>query len=308
MRIPPMALATRYCIGRGIELGAAAHNPFELPDCLKVAPCDGRQSLYPQDFDDFNRYVSEQMRISDEVAEVDLLGDFQSIDADDGVFDYVVSSHVIEHVPNVFAAYIESARVLRRDGIFFCIFPKRTASIHDAVRPLSTLEDMIEAYEQGVSMGNMPSEDWRGHYQVFSLQSMLRVVNYLNRHELCQWLVECVEETDSKGLNGHTLVLRKSDSLDPALWQDAALLNRTVNLWIGEGNLSEALFAVKVALSFDFFDAPRLYLASLLSCQLEQPLEGIEFLRQALTLDPENRQYRVDFMELTKTAYINAVQ
>jgi len=308
MRIPPMALATRYCIGRGIELGAAAHNPFDLPDCLKVAPCDGRQSLYPQDLDDFNRYVHEQMRISDEVAEVDVLGDFQSIDADDGVFDYLISSHVIEHVPNVFAAYIESSRVLRRDGIFFCIFPKRTATDYDAVRPLITLEEMIEAYDNGVSMASMPLENWRGHYQVFSLQSMLRVVNYLNQHELCGWLIECVEETDSKVGNGHTLVLRKSDGLDRALWQDAALLSRTVNLWIGEGKLDEALFAVKVALSFDFFDAPRLYLASLLSCQLGQPLEGIEFLRQALSLDPENRQYRVDFLALSKTPYVNTVQ
>lgn len=37
---PTMCLATRYCVGQDIELGAAAHNPFDLPGSVHVAPRD----------------------------------------------------------------------------------------------------------------------------------------------------------------------------------------------------------------------------------------------------------------------------
>lgn len=34
---------------------------------------------------------------------------------------------------------------------------------------------------------------------------------------------------------------------------------------------------------------------------------GVEFLRQALTLDPENEGYRKDFLSLTKVPHFNTV-
>lgn len=307
MKLRTMALATQYCVGAGVELGAASHNPFDLPDCLKVAPCDGRLFLYPQDMDDFNAYHHEQMRTSGEVESIDLLGDFQSIAAGDGTFDYLISSHVIEHVPNVFAAYIESSRVLKNGGVFFCIFPKRTATLYDSTRPLITVEQMVDDYEKGLDMAIMPKENWRGHYQVFSLQSMIRAINFLNKNELGSWLIECVEETDSKVGNGHTVVLRKFDGLISAVWQDGTAFSESFNQLVSEGKLADALRAIKVSLSFNFFDAEKLYLASLLSCELGYTHEGIEFLRQALTLDPENEGYRKDFLSLTNAPYVNTV-
>ena len=33
-----MKLAHEYCKGKGIEIGGAAHNPFNLPDCINIAP------------------------------------------------------------------------------------------------------------------------------------------------------------------------------------------------------------------------------------------------------------------------------
>jgi hypothetical protein len=50
---------------------------------------------------DFNAYHHEQMHTSGDVESVDLLGDFQLIAACDGTFYYLISSHAIEHVPNV---------------------------------------------------------------------------------------------------------------------------------------------------------------------------------------------------------------
>lgn len=83
-----MPLAFKYCIGRGLELGAAAHNPFDLPDCRTVAPCDGVNYLHPKDLEDYGHYKNEQMKLSQEVEIVDLVGDFQNIPAEDGSLDY----------------------------------------------------------------------------------------------------------------------------------------------------------------------------------------------------------------------------
>jgi len=191
--------------------------------------------------------------------------------------------------------------------VFFCIFPKRTATLYDATRPLITLQRMIEDYESGIDMGAMPNENWRGHYQVFSLQSMLRAINYLNKEGLGTWLIECVEETDSKVGNGHTVVLRKFAGLTNTTQEDSVAFNERFNSLINQGQLGQALHAIKESLSFDFFNSQKLYIAFLLNCQLNNESEGIEFLRQALTLDPENEQYRIDFLELTKQPYANAV-
>lgn len=193
-----MALAHKYCVGRGVELGGAAHNAFYLPDCLNVAPSDGVDYIHSRDLADFLKYRNAQVEQAGAVVAVDLVGDFQTIRSDDGSFDYIISSHVIEHVPNVFAAYLESQRILKNLGVFFCIFPKRIAAATDGVRALTTLEKMIEAHEMGVGIESMPEDLWREHYQVFSLQRMLEVVNYLNSNGLGCWYIECVEETDSK--------------------------------------------------------------------------------------------------------------
>lgn len=302
-----MRLATKYCQGKGIELGAAAHNSFGLVDCMNVAPCDGTQYLHERDLADYQQYHTEQMKMSGQVSRVDMLGDFQCIHAPDASVDYIISSHVIEHVPNLFAAFIEAQRVLKHGGVFFCIFPKRTAARTDRTRSLTTLAQMIEAYENKVDMTTVSQDDWRGHYQVLSLQSMVRAINHINAQGLGSWFIECIEETDSKVGNGHTVVLRKVDGLSAEKWLKIEDFNAQFNHLLMAGELEKALTLTKLLLSFDFFDANKLYLASALSRQTGNTYEGVEFLRQALVVDPENEEYRREFLEVTGVAYVNPV-
>ena len=307
MKFQTMPLAFKYCVGQGIELGAAAHNPFDLPDCLFVGTCDGVNYLYPEDMRDYECYRDAQVDLSGDLVKIDMLGDFQDLDADDEQFDYVISSHVIEHVPNLIAAYIESYRVLKNGGVFFCIFPKRTAEPTDATRPLTTLEEMIEAYENKVDMTTVPKNSWRCHYQVFSLQNMIRAVNYINSEGLGNWLIECVEETDTKVSNGHTIVLRKMDRLQQLKWPHPGAYNDAINSLVEAGEHDAALSIIKAALSFDFFDSEKLYLAAMLCDKLNHKHEGIEFLRQALTVNPENELFRREFLTLSGSVYQNTV-
>ncbi|MCS5516902.1 hypothetical protein NWF32_24390 [Pseudomonas qingdaonensis] len=172
-----------------------------------------------------------------------------------------MTSHVIEHVPNLLAAYVESSRVVKDGGVFFCIFPNRNAEPTDRIRALTTLEQMIDAYEKRVDMSTIDAHLWRGHHLVFSLQSMLRAVNLINNVGLGHWLVESVEQTDSKVGNGHTVVLRKQVGLANLMIKDGAQLNHEIGTRLRAQDLTGALHLVKVALSFDFFNAYHLYLA-----------------------------------------------
>lgn len=307
MNVNGMALANKYCQGSGLEIGAGSHNAFYLPDCLNVGPCDGESFLYPLDLKDFKLYANEQANYQSEPARIDALGDFTDIPFADETFDYLISSHVIEHVPNLFAAYIEASRVVKNDGVFFCIFPKRNADPNDRVRALTTLEYMIDAYEKRIDMSQMDEYNWRGHYHVFSLQSMLRAINLINSVGLGHWLIEGVEETDTKVGNGHTVVLRKQVGLSTLTYKESSQFNDEFNARLQAQDLEGALHLVKVALSFDFFNPHNLYLAFALSCQLDNAREGLEFLRQALILTPENEEFRKLFVQVTGGPFINPV-
>jgi hypothetical protein len=51
---PDMPLAHQFCSGMGIELGAAAHNSFNLPGSINVAPFSDDPSH--TDYKDFRLY------------------------------------------------------------------------------------------------------------------------------------------------------------------------------------------------------------------------------------------------------------
>lgn len=306
-KFAPMPLATHYCVGHGIELGAAAHNPFDLPDCTFIAPCDGKDYLYQKDMDDYRHYVAHNATMVSEEAPIHAIGDFQHIPKENNSIDYIVTSHVIEHAPNTIAAFVESSRVLKNGGIFFCIFPKRNAWVGDVVRPLTSLDDMITTFDRGITMADMPHETWRGHYQVFSLQSMIRCVNYMNQAGLGSWLIEAVEETDSKVGNGHTIVLRKYDDLHLFKTNDVHHFNDVITQQIEDHAFDVALSLVKSVLSFHFFSPETLYKAAFLSAKVNQLHQCIHFLQQALILDPENEKYRQEFYQLTNVGYTNPV-
>jgi len=303
----PHPLALKYCKGKGVELGAALHNPFGLEQCKNVAPSDGVDYVHPRDLEDFRRWAAQQANYGSASAPVDKVGDFRHIPFDAESVDYVVSSHVIEHEPNPVAALLESARVLQENGIFFCIFPKRDAERQfDIFLPLTTVDELIAAYREDRKVDNTtpPSGIWREHYYRYSLQSMLRLINWVNRQKLATFCIEAVEETDSKVGNGHTVVLRK---LPPGAMpeSDYSLLLESC---MRDGEYETALRAAKIALSFDFFQPVVLQAAALLSVHLGEVDEGREFYRQCLLLEPENEARRREFFELFGEHYVNPLR
>jgi SAM-dependent methyltransferase len=303
--IPPHPWTQKYCSGTGMELGRASHNSFGL-DCPNVAPCDGINFLHPKDLEDYQVYCAEQQRHGCMPTPVDLIGDFQNIPAKNNSLDYLVSSHVIEHEPNPIAAFIESWRALKSDGIFFCIFPKRNAEKnHDVFCPLGKLEDFSLAYAENRNIEDAfaQGKPWRCHMFVYSLQSMMQLINWINQKKLAAFCIEALEETDSKVGNGHTLILRKLPP-EEMIEADYALLIDTV---IAKNAYQDALRLAKIALSFHFFDADMLYAAALLSLHVGDIVEGQEFYRQSLIQNPEIEARRREFFEFFGEYYQNPV-
>jgi SAM-dependent methyltransferase len=209
-----MELAHRYCQGQGIELGAGAQNPFGLPGALNVAPCAGEpgQPFY-EEYEFYRQYQEDTCGAH---ALVDLVGRADSIPVPDHSQDYVISSHVIEHVANVLKAFLEWNRVLRPGGVVFMIFPHRDAEPRDGLRELTSLQHFIDDYRNAETeetdpppvLPNASGELSPCHYHVFSLQSMLELIGWANANINLGWRILDTEENDSKVSNGSTIVAR----------------------------------------------------------------------------------------------------
>ena len=190
---------------KGIELGPSDHNSFNLPGSLSVAPLDG-----------FEFYKAGQVEQSGKYIEIDIPGEADSIPVENDSQDYVLSSHVLEHVPNLFKALLEMIRVVKDGGYIFSIIPQRDALPADVGRPLTTYVELEEAYIKNFTPETMPEERTkaagspRGHYWVLSLDQFKGIIESFNSAYLAslgynlKWVAE--EDPDKKVGNGFCVV------------------------------------------------------------------------------------------------------
>jgi SAM-dependent methyltransferase len=184
----------------GLEIGAAAHNPFGLKS-RNVAIQEG-----------WDFYAREQRALGVEPARVDLWASGDAIPVPDGSEDYVISSHVLEHLPNPVGALLEWNRVVRDQGYVFMIVPIKGVLPADGPRELTSLAHFIDCYRQGHTLDSHPIDDVpggrMGHYHTFTPDSLTDVVDWMRETGLCEWELVAREDIDSKVGNGFTLVFR----------------------------------------------------------------------------------------------------
>jgi SAM-dependent methyltransferase len=184
----------------GLEIGAAAHNPFGLR-ARNVASPEGAEF-----------YAEEQRAMGVEPAPVDIWAVADRIPVPDRSEGFILSSHVIEHLPNVIAAFLEWDRIVTDGGYIFIIAPLKGALAQDAPRELTPLDHFVECYRQGWSLDTHPTEGVpggrMGHYHTFTPDSLTDVVDWMRTSGLCEWELVAREDVDSKVGNGFTLVFR----------------------------------------------------------------------------------------------------
>jgi SAM-dependent methyltransferase len=80
----------------------------------------------------------------------DYYGHACSLPFHEHALDYVIASHVLEHVANPVAALAEWYRVVRPGGIIYLVLPDRRMTWEHR-RPLTTLEHMLEDFLRGTT-------------------------------------------------------------------------------------------------------------------------------------------------------------
>jgi SAM-dependent methyltransferase len=178
----PSTLADRYLTGlHGVELGGASYNSF----FLNTVNADHRADPST---------AADQLRYAGYVLPVDLVGPADELPLQDGAVDFVLASHVIEHLTDPIKALHEWARVSRR--YVFLIVPARDNPI-DRGRPLTPLAEQLERHRVGWTN---PGDD-RTHWSVWDPASFV---------EMCERsglrVVE-VQDPDDKRGDGFAVVI-----------------------------------------------------------------------------------------------------
>lgn len=191
MKFKESGLAHQYLGGlKGIEIGGAAHNPFGL-NTINV------DRLHHEDAA-FLPYASEQLRLCGEVMPVDIVANGDELPIEDKAFDFVISSHVIEHFHDPIAALKEWARVARK--YVFIICPQRDALPSDVDKPLTGLPEIIARHD-----GTIAKNETDEHHSRWTSQTF---------YDMCTafgFKVAHVQDPDDKVGNGFCIILDVSE-------------------------------------------------------------------------------------------------
>jgi SAM-dependent methyltransferase len=143
---------------RGIEIGASAHNDFGV-DAINVDRYDSMDTKYKQE--EWSRCGRKRP--------VDVVAPGDDLPFQDDSVDFVLASHVLEHIPDPIRALEEWIRVARHKVVVVVPHRDRTFD-HD--RELTSLEEFLRRHESGFSS----AEDQ--HWSVWTLESFVAMCDY----------------------------------------------------------------------------------------------------------------------------------
>jgi SAM-dependent methyltransferase len=172
---------------RGVEIGAAAPQSYNL-DTINVDRADT----------DFYRRAQE--RAVGWAAPVDVVAEGDELPFEDGSFDFLLASHVIEHMPDPIRALREWVRVSSK--YVFLVVPHRDRTF-DHERPLTPVSELVERFESGFR------DDEDRHWSVWTCETFL---------ELCRAVDLAVleyQDPDDMGRNGFAVLLDAGGATAP---------------------------------------------------------------------------------------------
>lgn len=204
IKFPESPIAHKYLDGlKGLEIGGAEHNSFGL-DTLNVDYTDDMETIFKKA--EFN-FCGKKMP-------VDIVAQGDDLPVEDESYDFVISSHVIEHFFDPVKAIKEWMRVIKKGGYILIIAPTHY-SLPGETRPCTTLKEIIDRHEgkikkEDVNMslnGLYPPTgepmNEHGHFSVWDLQDFLPICKHYG------WEVVEALEQDDKVHNGFLIILKK---------------------------------------------------------------------------------------------------
>jgi len=175
------ALAHKYLDGlKGIEIGGSSHNSFGL-DTINV------------DIKSEGIYRQKQVELDFEPMPVDVVSNGDDLPFDDKSYDFVISSHVIEHFYDPIKALLEWQRVARKYIFIICPHKDR---MFDKDKERTTLNELLNRHDNPIVQTN------------FAHQAYYTPVNFIAL--CCRLELDVIElqEVDDKVGNGFTVVIK----------------------------------------------------------------------------------------------------
>jgi SAM-dependent methyltransferase len=181
------AFVSGYLTGmKGIEIGASSHNRFYL-DALNVDRFGDSDTVYKR----------EERRLVLHAVKVDVVAPGDELPFNDDSYDFVFSSHVIEHFPDPIRALFEWVRVARRYVVVIAPHRNRTFDIEN---PLTPVAELVERHRSGFT------SDMDRHWSVWTCESFIELCNATSLH------VTDHQDPDDKVGNGFTVVIDAAKS------------------------------------------------------------------------------------------------
>lgn len=181
-RYPPSPFVKRHLDGMvGIEIGASAHNDFDLR-AINVDRYPEMDTVYK----DAERELCGTART------VDLVAPGDELPFKDKTVDFVFASHVIEHFPDPVKALKEWHRVARERVVV--VVPHRDRTF-DRDRELTPASELLERHAQGFT------SDEDKHWSVWTRESFVEFC------EAAGFEVIDSQDPDDKMGNGFAVVI-----------------------------------------------------------------------------------------------------
>lgn len=184
------ALAHQLLDGmKGLEIGGGRHNQWGLDvvNCDKFAPGTPEHEMY----------AAEQKKHCGEVMPVDIVAPGDNIPVPDKSFDFVISSHVIEHLFDPIGGLKEWARIARKYIYIICPRGGEFADhIPDRGKLLTTMDELRARHR-----GEIPdpgTDDHHSRWTVETFMSMCAELGFFVSH----W-----QAVDDKVGNGFCVVI-----------------------------------------------------------------------------------------------------
>jgi SAM-dependent methyltransferase len=197
---------SRHLVGRGIELGPG-HNPFPLA-------YPGTTVAYVDRWGpDKNRALFVELGDEAPFPEPDVVCDFDTdrlAALGDGSQDFVVASHVLEHVAEPLGLLDDIHRVLRPGGVALVLLPDKRRTF-DRERPVTTLDHLVAEHEAGVTAVDddhvreflqFTEPDYEGTVEAISAEARAELFDWHRRRSIH---VHCWTETDFPPVLDHAI-------------------------------------------------------------------------------------------------------
>ncbi len=191
---PPSPLADRYLRKlKGVEIGASAHNSYYL-DTINVDYTN-----------DFTIYKQEEVNMCGKWAPVDVVADAAKLPFQNESFDFVISSHMLEHHWMPIAVVGEWCRVARE--YIFITVPRKDLTF-DKDKPVTPINELLLRHIGAIvkTLDSVPDDHWN----IWDIHEFRNFVGYC----AAIYNLEVIEfqEKDDKVGNGMTVLFKKRKS------------------------------------------------------------------------------------------------